>query len=53
MISTQVKPPRSSLHCQHCGIVLMMTGFYIVIARRNLIKMIIGLDIFKTSVFIL
>ena len=34
-------------------IVLMMTGFYIVIARRNLIKKIIGLNIFQTSVFIL
>ena len=34
-------------------IVLMMTGFYIVIARPNLIKKIIGLFIFQTSVFIL
>ena len=33
-------------------IVLMMTGFYIVIARSNLIKKIIGLFIFQTSVFI-
>jgi multicomponent Na+:H+ antiporter subunit C len=33
--------------------VLMMTGFYTVIARSNLIKKIIGLFIFQTSVFIL
>ena len=34
-------------------IILMMTGFYIVIARPSLIKTIIGLFIFQTSVFIL
>jgi multicomponent Na+:H+ antiporter subunit C len=34
-------------------ITLMMIGFYIVIARSNLIKKIIGLFIFQTSVFIL
>ena len=34
-------------------IFLMMTGFYIVIARNNLIKTIIGLNIFQTSVFLL
>jgi multicomponent Na+:H+ antiporter subunit C len=34
-------------------IVLMMTGFYIVIARGNLIKKVIGLNIFQTSVFLL
>jgi multicomponent Na+:H+ antiporter subunit C len=34
-------------------IILMMTGFYAVIARPNLIKKIIGLFIFQTSVFIL
>lgn len=34
-------------------IVLMMTGFYIVIARQNMIKTIIGLNIFQTSVFLL
>lgn len=33
--------------------VLMMLGFYIVIAQGNLIKKIIGLSIFQTSVFIL
>lgn len=32
---------------------LMMTGFYSVIARGNMIKTIIGLNIFQTSVFIL
>ena len=34
-------------------IFLMMTGFYIVIASRNLFKTIIGLNIFQTSVFLL
>ena len=34
-------------------IFLMMTGFYVVIARGNLIKKIVGLNIFQTSVFIL
>lgn len=34
-------------------IVLMMIGFYIVIAQGNLVKKIIGLNIFQTSVFIL
>ena len=33
-------------------IVLMMVGFYIVIAQGNLIKKIIGLNIFQVSVFI-
>lgn len=34
-------------------IFLMMTGFYIVIARENLVKTVIGLNIFQTSVFLL
>jgi multicomponent Na+:H+ antiporter subunit C len=34
-------------------IFLMMTGFYIVLARKNLIKTVIGLNIFQTSVFLL
>ena len=34
-------------------IFLMMTGFYIVIARENFIKTIIGLNIFQTSVILL
>lgn len=33
-------------------IVLMMIGFFIVISRNNLVKKIIGLNIFQTSVFI-
>ncbi|MDJ0957082.1 MAG: cation:proton antiporter subunit C [Arenicellales bacterium] len=33
--------------------VLMMSGLYIVIVSTNLIKKIIGLNIFQTSVFIL
>ncbi len=34
-------------------IFLMMAGFYTVIARGNLVKKIVGLNIFQTSVFIL
>jgi multicomponent Na+:H+ antiporter subunit C len=34
-------------------IVLMMTGFYIVISCGNLVKRLVGLTIFQTSVFIL
>lgn len=31
---------------------LMMLGFYIVISRANMVKVLIGLSIFQTSVFI-
>ena len=34
-------------------IFLMMVGFYILISQGNLIKKIVGLSIFQTSVFIL
>lgn len=34
-------------------IFLMMAGFYVVTASTNLIKKIIGLNIFQTSVFLL
>ena len=34
-------------------VVLMMTGFYIVIASNNLIKRLVGLSVFQTSVFLL
>lgn len=34
-------------------IFLMMAGFYCVIARGNMIKKIMGLNLFQTSVFIL
>jgi len=33
-------------------IVLMMTGLYIVVAQENLIKKIVGLNIFQVSVFL-
>lgn len=33
-------------------IILMMTGLYIVISRGNLVKKIVGLNLFQTSVFI-
>jgi len=31
---------------------LMMAGFYVVISANNLVKKIVGLNIFQTSVFI-
>lgn len=34
-------------------IILMMTGLYIVIDKGNLVKKIVGLNIFQTSVFML
>lgn len=34
-------------------VVLMLIGFYIVIAHENLIKKLVGLTIFQTSVFFL
>lgn len=34
-------------------ILLMMSGFYIVIAHGNLVKKLMGLTIFQTSVFIM
>ena len=34
-------------------IFLMMVGLYVVIAHGNLIKKVVGLNIFQTSVFIL
>ena len=34
-------------------IFLMMAGFFVVIARGNLVKKIVGLNLFQTSVFIL
>ena len=33
-------------------IVLMMVGFYIVIAQPNLIKKVVGLNVFQVSVFV-
>ncbi len=35
------------------AIVLMMIGFYVVIDRGNLLKKLIGLNIFQTAVFLL
>ena len=39
----------------NCWVVifLMMTGFYVVIASGNLVKKIIGINLFQASVFIL
>lgn len=34
-------------------IVLMMVGLYVVFASRNLIKKLVGLSVFQTSVFLL
>lgn len=33
-------------------IFLMMSGFYVVIARGNLVKKLVGLNIFQASVFV-
>lgn len=33
-------------------IILMMAGFYVVIAQDNLIKKVVGLNIFQVSVFL-
>ncbi len=42
-----------SLYNYWVVIVLAMAGLYIVIARGNLIKKLVGLNIFQSSVFIL
>ena len=34
------------------AVVLMMTGFFVVIAQGNLVKKIFGLNIFQVSVFV-
>ena len=34
-------------------IILMMTGLYVVIATGNLVKRLVGLSLFQTSVFLL
>jgi len=34
-------------------VILMMIGFYTVISRGNLVKKVVGLNIFQTAVFIL
>lgn len=34
-------------------VILMMTGLYIVVARGNLLKKIVGLNIFQMAVFLL
>jgi multicomponent Na+:H+ antiporter subunit C len=34
-------------------VVLMMIGFYIVIAHGNMVKKIVGLNVFQVSVFLL
>ena len=34
-------------------IILMMTGLYVVFSSRNLIKKLVGLSVFQTSVFLL
>ncbi len=35
------------------SIVLMMAGFYMVIASANLVKKLVGLNVFQTAVFLL
>jgi multicomponent Na+:H+ antiporter subunit C len=34
-------------------VVLMMSGFYVVLSRNHLIKKIVGLNVFQVSVFLL
>jgi len=34
-------------------VILMMTGLYVTVSRGNLIKKIVGLNLFQTSVFML
>ncbi len=34
-------------------VILMMTGFYIIITHGNLVKKLIGMSLFQSSVFIL
>jgi multicomponent Na+:H+ antiporter subunit C len=34
-------------------VILMMIGLYIIIAHKNLVKKLIGINIFQTSIFIL
>ena len=34
-------------------VILMMTGLYIVVAHNNLVKKLIGINIFQTSIFVL
>jgi multicomponent Na+:H+ antiporter subunit C len=48
--------PMTSLFAQwnyFLVIILMMLGFYAVIARGNMVKKMVGLNIFQTSVFML
>jgi multicomponent Na+:H+ antiporter subunit C len=33
-------------------IVLMMVGFYVVMAQHNLVKKVVGLNVFQVSVFV-
>lgn len=43
----------SGLYNYWLVIILMMIGFYTVISRGNLVKKIVGLNVFQTSVFML
>jgi multicomponent Na+:H+ antiporter subunit C len=40
------------LYNDFAAIVLMMAGFYVVISQGNLVKKLVGLGLFQTSVFI-
>lgn len=42
----------SGLYNYWVYVVLMMIGFYTVIAKENLVKKVIGLGLFQTSVFL-
>jgi len=45
--------PQFGLFNYHVVIVLMMTGFYIIMARNNLVKKVLGLSIFQAAVILL
>ena len=45
--------PDAGLYNYWVAIILMMIGLYVVIAKSNLIKKIIGLNIFQVSVILL
>lgn len=43
----------AALYNYWIAIILMMIGFYIVIARDNLVKKMVGLGVFQASVFLM
>ncbi len=52
MIETIVREDLLGLLNYWIFIILMMSGFYVVIAQGNLVKKVVGLNIFQVSVFV-